>query len=263
MLRTISTLLLIVHCCVATAGEWGSIGGQILVEGEIPERIVLIAKDAEIKDKEVCSAEEHLAEDLMIDKDSRGLANVFVYLAKKPKSIHPDLIETPTEAISTTHKGCQLIPHCLVARVRQNIAIGNEDRTVHNPHAYPPRNPALASLSVPRMKEPIIYSCGRAELTPFKVGCDFHPWMRAYWLIVDHPYAVLTDKDGKFQIDNLPVGEHSFRIWHERFGDINKKYKVSVTAGDRVELPAVSVSLDEFDVRVTESTHVPLAPPQR
>ena len=64
--------------------------------------------------------------------------------------------------------------------------------------------------------------------------------MRAYWLIIDHPYAALTDKDGKFQIDNLPVGEHNFRIWHERIGDIKKEYKVSVTAGDRVELPAVS-----------------------
>ena len=63
--------------------------------------------------------------------------------------------------------------------------------------------------------------------------------------MIDHPYAALTDKDGKFQIDNLPVGEHNFRIWHERLGDINKKYQVSVTAGDRVEWPAVSVSLDK------------------
>ena len=65
-------------------------------------------------------------------------------------------------------------------------------------------------------------------------------------MVIDHPYAALTDKDGKFQIDNQPVGEHNFRIWHERFGDINKKYSVSVTAGDCVELPAVSVSLDKL-----------------
>ena len=58
MLRSILPLLLIVYCSVATADEWGSIGGQILVEGEIPERIVLIAKDAEIKDKEVCASED-------------------------------------------------------------------------------------------------------------------------------------------------------------------------------------------------------------
>ena len=245
MLRCILPLL-IIHCSVASADEWGSIGGQILVEGEIPERVVLVAKNAEVKDMEVCSAEEHLAEDLMIDQDSRGLANVFVYLAKKPGSIHPDLVETPTEAISTTYKDCQLIPHCLIGRVRQNIAIGNADRIAHNPHMYALRNPALGSLLVPRMKEPLIFRCHKAEPTPFKFGCDFHPWISAYWLMVDHPYAALTDKDGKFQIENLPVGEHNFRIWHERFGDINKKYTVSVMAGDRVELPAVSVNLDKL-----------------
>lgn len=37
-----------------------------------------------------------------------------------------------------------------------------------------------------------------------------------------------------------------FQIWHERFGDVNKRYTVSVTASDRVELPAVSVSLDKL-----------------
>jgi hypothetical protein len=159
MLKTISTMLLIVYCSVATADEWGSIGGQIIVEGEIPERIVLIAKDAVVKDKEVCSAEEHLVEDLIIDKDSRGLANVFVYLAKKPKSIHPDLIEPPTDAISTTYKDCQLIPHCLVGRVGQNIAIGNADTIAHNPHMHAPRNSAFASLLVPSTKEPLTYGC--------------------------------------------------------------------------------------------------------
>jgi hypothetical protein len=247
MLKTIPTLLLIVHCSVATADEWGSIGGQIIVEGEIPECIVLIAKDAEVKDKEVCSAKEHLAEDLIIDKDSRGLANVFVYLAKKPKKIHPDLIEPPAEAISAEYKDCQLIPHCLVGRVRQNIAIGNADTIAHNPHMHALRNPQLGSLLAPRTKVPLIFRCRIAEPTPFKFGCDFHPWISAYWLIVDHPYAALTDKDGKFQIDDLPVGDHNFRIWHERFGDIDKKYTVSVTVGDPVELPAVSVSLDKLE----------------
>ncbi len=70
--------------------------------------------------------------------------------------------------------------------------------------------------------------------------------MRECWLVIDHPYAARADKNGKFQIDNLLVGEHNFRIWHERFGDINKEYKVSVTAGDRVELPAGSVGLDKL-----------------
>lgn len=239
-------LLLIVCCSYATADEWGSIGGQIIVEGEIPERIVLIAKDAVVKDKEVCSAEEHLAEDLIVDRDSRGLANVFLYLAKKPKSIHPDFVVPPKDAVQFSTRMCQFVPHCLICRTDQSVEFRQGDAVAHYTHPNPLKNPAKAILVATYSTEPQIFVYSGAESVPMRVNCDFHPWMRAYWLMIDHPYAALTDKDGKFQIDNLPVGEHSFRIWHERFGDINKKYKVSVTAGDRVELPAVSVSLDKL-----------------
>lgn len=29
---------------------------------------------------------------------------------------------------------------------------------------------------------------------------------------------VKTDKDGRFRLENLPVGQHVFRVWHERLG---------------------------------------------
>jgi len=109
-----------------------------------------------------------------------------------------------------------------------------------------PSSSIVTSLIAANSVEPQIFKYSRAESVPIRVNCDFHPWMNAHWLIVDHSYAALTDKDGKFQIDNLPVGEHNFRIWHERIGDTSKKYKVSITAGDRVELPAVSMSLDKL-----------------
>ena len=246
MLRSMLPLLLIVHGSVSTADEWGSICGQIIVEGEIPAREVLIAKDAAVKDKQVCAAEEHLAEDLIIDRDSKGLANVFVYLAKKPKNIHPDYVAPPKEAVKFSTRMCQFVPHCLICRTDQSIEFRQDDPVVHYTHPNPLKNPAKSSLIAANSMEPQIFKYSRAESVPVKVCCDFHPWMNAHWLIVDHPYTALTDKDGKFQIDNLPVGEHNFRIWHERIGDINKKYKVSVTAGDRVELPAVSVSLDKL-----------------
>jgi len=77
MLRTTILSLAILQCRTALADDWRSIRGQIIVEGKIPERKLLIAKDAEVKDKAVCAAEDHFAEDLIIDKDSHGLANVF------------------------------------------------------------------------------------------------------------------------------------------------------------------------------------------
>jgi hypothetical protein len=42
--------------------------------------------------------------------------------------------------------------------------------------------------------------------------------MRGYMLIQDHPYMAVSDKDGKFEIKNLPVGEWTFIVWQEGVG---------------------------------------------
>jgi hypothetical protein len=240
-------ILIATLCLQSQADEWGSFRGQIVVDGEIPERQLLIAKDADIKDKEICAAEDHYAEDLLIDKESRGLANVFVYLAKKPKSVHPDLVESATESLTVTYKGCQLVPHCLICRTDQRLEIGSDDGLAHNPHNYPVKNPAsgvsLASNSTFRIK----LNLRIAESNPFAAGCDYHSWIRGYWLIVDHPYAALTDKDGKFQIDQLPVGEHIFKIWHERPGYLERSFKFTVTAGEPIEPRKMKLNLARLE----------------
>ena len=84
-----------------------------------------------------------------------------------------------------------------------------------------------------------------SESLPLKVACDFHPWMQAYWMVVDHPYAAVTDKDGKFTIPNLPVGEHEFRVWHERKGYLNRKYAVKVQTGDNA-LKTMEIKIDDL-----------------
>ena len=175
MLKTIPTLLLIVYCGDATADEWGSIGGQIIVDGEIPERVVLIAKDAVIKDKQVCAAEEHLAEDLTIDKDSRGLANVFVYLTKKPKSIHPGYVVPPKQAVPFNTRMCQFVPHCLICRTGQSIEFRQGDAVAHYTHPNPLKNPAkvVDELSPPVTLEPLV-SLTSLPATPVSeaIVCD-------------------------------------------------------------------------------------------
>ena len=33
-----------------------------------------------------------------------------------------------------------------------------------------------------------------------------------------NPYMAKTDEDGRFRIKHLPVGRHTFLLWHERAG---------------------------------------------
>ncbi len=65
-------------------------------------------------------------------------------------------------------------------------------------------------------------------------------------LIADHPFAAVTDKTGAFRIDNLPAGEHKFRIWHERTGYLEKSLTVKIEASQETQLGELKFSADRF-----------------
>jgi plastocyanin len=230
-----------------TAAEWGGISGQVIVNGDVPERVLLHAKGAPIKDAEVCAAADTYTEDVIVDKDSKGLANVFVYLAKAPKEIHPDLKEPTAKTVLFDQKGCAFLPHALIVRKGQSVDVISSDGVAHNTHTYPVKNNAVNVVISPNTASPgTLVPCSLGERLPIQVKCDYHPWMIAYWMIVDHPYAAITDKDGKFKIENMPVGDHELVIWHEKVGYVERKYKVSVKKGAVAELKPVTLDVKKL-----------------
>jgi plastocyanin len=241
----LSAVLSVASIVPVAADDWGTVTGQVIVSGTVPAAELLHRKGAEIKDKEVCAAEDVYKDDLVINAENKGLANVFVYLAKAPKTIHPDLKAPAKQTVIFDQKNCMFIPHVLIARTGQTVEVISNDPIAHNTHTYPLKNSASNVLIAPNTAEGKGQKMDikSAETLPFKVTCDFHPWMAAYWLAVDHPYAAVTDKDGKFSIAGLPAGEHEFRVWHEKVGYINRKYVVKVKAGDNPQ-KAIEVSGD-------------------
>lgn len=236
-------------CCGASAiGEdWGTISGQVVVTGDIPAPVLLHAKGAQVKDAAVCAAADTYKDDLVINPESKGLANVFIYLPKAPKSIHPDLKKPDPAVVIFDQKGCMFTPHAMVVLGGQTVEVISSDAIAHNTHTYPLKNQAmnvLVAANTPAGKG-LAVDYKLSESLPLKVACDFHPWMQAYWMVVDHPYAAVTDKDGKFSIPNLPVGEHEFRVWHERKGYLERKYSVKVQKGDN-ELKPVEVKIADL-----------------
>ena len=42
--------------------------------------------------------------------------------------------------------------------------------------------------------------------------------MHAWMVVRPNPYFAISDKDGNFEIKDLPVGELEFQVWQERSG---------------------------------------------
>ena len=204
---------------------FGAISGQVVLEGEIPKLEPFIRKgDPSVKDANCCAAQDLYPEDLLVDPKSKGIQHVFVYLYVSPTrklEIHPDLKESKKNKLEFDQKNCRFDPHTLLVRTDQTIVLKSGDPIGHNTHWFPIRNEAFNVLIAPnnREGEPVAGNHNQMrEFLPLQVKCDIHPWMKAYWLVLDHPYMAITDKDGKFNIDKIPEGQHEFRFWQERIG---------------------------------------------
>lgn len=228
-------------------GDWGSIKGQIVADGAVASLKLLVTKgDAGAKDSSVCAAQDVPDESLVVDAKSGGIANVVIYLQKKPAKVHPDLEKSKEKEVLFDQKGCQFLPHVLLVRNDQQVRVKSDDAVAHNTHTYPLKNKQENFVVSPNDRTGVaVPSVTLAERLPAKVGCDIHPWMQAYWVILDHPYAAVTKADGTFEIKGLPVGDHVFTVWQEKVGYLDKMYKVTVKAGDNelkpVKVPAATL----------------------
>ena len=225
----------------------GTFAGRVIMSGGAPTLAPLIAQGADVKDKETCSVVAVPDERLVIGADN-GVANVFISIVKAPKGTPKP--ETSDEAVIFDQKGCRFLPHCLLVPVGQTVKVLSGDGVSHNTHSYPARNNGVNQSVDPNDRDgKLQFAYRSSEKQPLKVACDFHSWMIAYHLPVDHPYAALTDADGNFEIKDIPAGDHVFWVWHEAAKGkfVERKLKVTIKAGDttqqNIDYPAASLDL--------------------
>ncbi len=241
----VSGLSVLAPAEVSAAG-WGSVTGQFVFDGDIPKPTVQRTKgDPNVKDAAVCAKMDHLNNDLVINPENKGIQNIFMYM-RRAKSVHPELKESKEKTVVFDQKGCTFFPHALIVRTDQKVLVKSGDDVAHNTHTFPLKNQAVNFILAPNDRAGKEVANPIAEILPTQVKCDIHPWMTAYWFVCDHPYAVVSDKDGKFTIKNLPEGKNDFRIWHEKVGYVERKFTVNIKDGETLDLGEIKVSAAKF-----------------
>ena len=232
------------HATNKADAQWGTITGRVTVTGTLRKLPPLVRKgDGSVRDGFFCATADIPDESLVSDPQTEGLANVLIWPIKKPAQIHPDLVQSRDKEVAFTVKGCRFIPHMLLVRTDQRVRVFSQDAINHNLHSSPVKNNCQNFIVPPNDSTGILLSpMTMGERLPFQVVNDIHPWMRAYFLVLDHPYAAVTNEKGEFEIANLPEGEHEFRVWQEKVGYLEKIYKVTVNPGqnnlDPIVVPA-------------------------
>ncbi len=219
-----------VEAPVTATGTPGTFSGRVVFKGAAPSPKVMYEQGKAPKEADVCSADAAIMDQALLIGADNGIANVFIYLDKAPAGFKA---APASETIKFDQMNCTFLTHALICQVGQPVQITNSDDVPHNTKNFPLKNDQINPTVGKKDDVGVTVVYKKPERTPVGVKCDFHAWMSAYHLPIDHPFGAVTDKDGKFKMENLPPGEYQFKIWHERAdggkgGFLESKYKVSV-----------------------------------
>lgn len=216
--------------------EFGTVKGRITVAGKLAT-----LPNLSISGPDLVCGEKPIPNQTVVGEKG-GLGNVFIYLKKVPNVDVPSASESQ---VVVDQQGCFFIPHAQVAQVGQPVLLKNTDPVAHNVNIKGRANSFNSTVS-PNNAGNVDYKFQFSEQKPALVICDFHGWMAAYMLPVNHPWAVVTNPDGTFEIPNVPAGEMEFVIWHEKLDYIERAYKVSVPANGEASPVDISVAADKL-----------------
>lgn len=109
-------------------------------------------------------------------------------------------------------KGKRFSPHISVVTAGTTIDFPNFDPIFHNAFSnfdgkvfdiglYPPGTTRAVKFDRPGI---------------VRVFCNIHPTMSAIIAVVDTPYFAVSRPDGSFRIKDIPAGEYTVHLFHER-----------------------------------------------
>lgn len=228
---------------VAAAEGWATLKGQVIFAGDVIPK----AEESKVtSDQAHCLAKGALTDKVWdVNPSNKGLAGVVVFIAPdrgETLAVHPDQ-KAPPAPFVLDQPYCVFTPRIFAIRAGQEITAKNPDPVAHNVVIKGLKNDL--NVQIPPGTEKSIKL--DAETNAMSVACGSHPWMKGFGWCFDHPYFAVTDKDGKFEIKNIPAGNRKVIVWHETGylpGYSKRDQKtVSLAAGSVTDLGTVKAML--------------------
>jgi hypothetical protein len=201
--------------------QWGNLKGRFLYSGAPPKPAKLkVPKDEKWLER------ENLVDESLIVAEDGSLANVVIWASTDDILYHPATPNPPKPA-RAEFVGGRFQPRILSLWTNQPLVIKNFD-----PVSYSTTfnfNQNLKEKGVSNVTRATSFCTpdprrwGAPELMPVSVvskseSSDPHI-VKCWFVVQSHPYVAVTDKDGRFEIKNLPAGVPlEFQVWHERAG---------------------------------------------
>ncbi len=111
----------------------------------------------------------------------------------------------------------QFVPHVLAVPRGAQVSFPNSDTVLHHVYSFSSAKTFEIKLYKGTSPEEVVFN----QPGIVDVGCNIHDWMLGYIVVVDTPYFVKTDVEGKADL-SLQPGSYTLSIWHDRFTPVHQ-----------------------------------------
>jgi hypothetical protein len=196
----------------------GTISGMVRLVGPPPSIPTVLPQ----MDFDMCGSVARPTQSLLLGSN-QTVRNVIVYLAGYAQN-NPS--NGTNGAIIVDQRDCEFVPRIQIARSGVPLILKNSDPILHVV-----RIDLMSSTNGPRTLlrtatpyagyEKLYQLANFHEPTLLQLTSgNGHEWMAAYIAIMPHPWAAITDENGRFTLHNVPAGAHKIYAWHEALGTL-------------------------------------------
>lgn len=123
--------------------------------------------------------------------------------------------ETATKRSVMQQKGDRFVPHVLPIMAGTEVDFPNEDNYYHNVFSIV----AGDRFDLGRFGDGEKATVRFDEEAIVVVRCEIHSRMKAYIVVLGHPYFTVADSSGAYRLENIPPGSHTVKAWHPTAGE--------------------------------------------
>jgi hypothetical protein len=207
------------------ADNGGAVTGTVRLKGKAPA----IPRINSALDADVCGAGPRPTRELLLGSN-QAVRNVIVYLDGPAQNGTSDATNA---GVVLDQRDCEFVPRIQLTRSGAPFLLKNSDPVLHvvQIDSVSGTNAAKTLLTV---ATPYAGYAKTFRLANFREptllqvkSANNYDWMAAYIAVMPHPWAALTDGNGRFTLRDVPAGSHKIYAWHELLGTLTRELRVN------------------------------------
>ena len=153
-------------------------------------------------------------------------ADAIIYIQQAPGAFKP-----PAKPVTMDQGKMRFTPHVLPIVSGATISFLNSEPILHNVFSPDNEKYNLGTWPQGQTKDYAFTKCTKFPCVYTQL-CRIHPEMEAFIVVLQNPFFAVSDKDGHYEVDDIPPGQYTVGVWHPKLKGSAKP--VTVAAGKPV-----------------------------